>query len=83
MIIKQPKQKINWGLFLRKILEQSKEIDDGVGLISDIPDQFLRTHKFDQYIPEELIRKRAATEWIDWRRTLILLKENVRELTEL
>jgi hypothetical protein len=34
-------------------------------IVSDIPVELLKTHKFDQFVPETLLRARAASEWID------------------
>jgi hypothetical protein len=66
MIIKRPDQNLDWGSFLRIIRDKANEIQDEIELISNISDQLLRIHKFDQFIPEGLIRKRASSEWIDW-----------------
>lgn len=72
--IKRPDQKMSWETFLQNISETAKSLEDVSVLIKDVPDQVLRLHKFDQYIPTSLIRKRAATEWIDWQGVKDLLK---------
>ena len=66
MVIKRPDQSMDWKAFLAMVQDKAMEIDDGGELIDEVPDQLLRVHKFDQFLPEELIRKRAAVEWIDW-----------------
>lgn len=64
--IKRPDQTTSWVSLLITLQEKAAELADGIDLLTEIPDELLRTHKFDEYIPEELIRKRAAVEWIDW-----------------
>lgn len=66
MIIHRPDQRVDWGSFLRILRKRANEIEDGAELISSVPDSLLRLHKFDSFIPEGLIRKRATLEWIDW-----------------
>ena len=44
-------------------------MSSGFGLediIREIPIEILRTHKFDEYLPDELVRNRAGREWLDW-----------------
>ena len=40
--------------------------EGGLNLLEQIKVEMLETHKFDQYLPDLLIRKRAANDWIDW-----------------
>ena len=75
MVIKRPDESTSWRSLLTNLQEKAAEFEDGVNLIAEISDELLRTHKFDQYIPEELIRKRAAVEWIDWEGVKIFLNE--------
>jgi ATP-dependent Lhr-like helicase len=35
-------------------------------VVADIPVELLRTHKFDEFLPDTLIRTRAVEEWVDW-----------------
>ena len=28
--------------------------------------RILKVHKFDEFLPEEFLRKRAGQEWLDW-----------------
>lgn len=53
-----------------QFLQQLSDVmSSGFGLddiIRDIPIEVLRTHKFDEYLPDELVRNRAGREWLDW-----------------
>lgn len=42
-------------------------------LISAIPLDLLTTHKFDEHLPEELVRRRAVDELVDWEGARALL----------
>jgi len=75
MMIKRPTPTMSWNSFINIIQKRANQIQNGYDLLSNIPDQLFRTHKFDQYIPETLIRKRAAVEWIDWEGCKKLLDE--------
>ncbi len=35
-------------------------------VVAKIPIALLRTHKYDEFLPDDLIRARALEEWIDW-----------------
>ncbi len=35
-------------------------------VVAGVPVELLRTHKYDEFIPEALIRARAVEEWVDW-----------------
>ena len=35
-------------------------------LVSSLPVELLKIHKFDEFLPERLLRSRAIEEWIDW-----------------
>ena len=75
MVIKRLDPTMTWKIFHTKLLKKVSEMKNGIDLIAEIPDQLLRLHKFDQYLPEDLIRKRAAIEWIDLDGTRKLLEE--------
>jgi hypothetical protein len=35
-------------------------------IVNDVPIQLLREHKYDEFLPENLLRARAIEEWVDW-----------------
>jgi len=35
-------------------------------IVRSLPIDSLRIHKFDEFLPDELVRKRAMQEWLDW-----------------
>ena len=75
MMIQRPEPSMDWNTVLGELRKCADEIEDAAELIEDVPDALLRTHKFDEYLPEDLIRKRAAVEWIDWEGTKRLLEK--------
>lgn len=74
--IQRPDKKLSWKSLLQILREEASEEKDVVELIKDIPDQLLRVHKFDEYLPEELIRKRAAVDFIDLDGTIKWLNDS-------
>ncbi len=66
LIIHKPEAEMLWKDFLVRLRREADGIENGIDLVSDMRMELLQTHKFDQYLPELLIRKRAANEWIDW-----------------
>ena len=48
---------------LHDVVASGYEADD---IVSTIPVESLRIHKFDEFLPDGLIRKRTAHEWLDW-----------------
>jgi ATP-dependent Lhr-like helicase len=77
MMIKRPVPGMSWKSLLIALREKASEIENGIELIAEIPDQLLRMHKFDQYLPEDLIRKRAAVDWVDWDGATKWLKSKI------
>ncbi len=77
MLIKRPDPDFSWKSFLITLQEKASEIKNGSELIAKIPDQLLRTHKFDQYLPAVLIRKRSAVDWIDWEGAIKWLRSEM------
>jgi len=55
-----------WPELLDELGEMAARLPDGAALLQDVPETLLRSHKFDEYLPLDLVRKRAAGEWIDW-----------------
>ena len=52
--------------FLERLMDiaaSGYSLDD---VVSKIPIDILGVHKFDEYLPDELIRTRAGKEWLDW-----------------
>jgi ATP-dependent helicase Lhr and Lhr-like helicase len=74
MVVKRPAPSTSWKSLLITLQEKALEIENDFKLISNIPDQLLRIYKFDQYLPEDLIRKRAAADWVDWNGAITWLK---------
>lgn len=66
LIIQKPKEKISWKEILDCLRSEMDNTEGGLNLLEQIKVEMLETHKFDQYLPDLLIRKRAANEWIDW-----------------
>ncbi|MEI6289820.1 MAG: helicase-related protein, partial [Chloroflexota bacterium] len=56
---------------LRDVTTSEYELDD---IIRKIPIDVLGVHKFDEYIPDGLIRKRAGHEWLDWEQAKLDLQ---------
>ena len=48
---------------LKAVAESGCEFSDVVNSISI---EILKVHKFDEFLPEALLRKRAGQEWLDW-----------------
>jgi ATP-dependent Lhr-like helicase len=69
LIIQKPKEQMAWKEFIGRLRNEMNNTKDGFNLIEQIKIELLETHKFDQYLPELLIRKRAANEWINWEGT--------------
>ena len=69
LIIKKPEGKMTWKEFLVRLKSEFDSTDGGFDLIANTHVEMLQTHKFDQHLPDFLIRKRAASEWIDWEGT--------------
>jgi len=42
-------------------------------VVSSIPVELLRIHKFDEFLPDALLRSRAIVEWIDWEEARTVL----------
>lgn len=73
--IKRPNANMSWKFFIRELSDVGASLEDGSELIENVPEELLRMHKFDQYLPLYLLRKRAAIEWIDWQGAMILLQD--------
>jgi ATP-dependent helicase Lhr and Lhr-like helicase len=56
---------------LKDVEASGYELED---IVRNIPIELLLIHKFDEYIPEDLIRARAGEEWLDWEQVKIDLK---------
>jgi len=48
---------------LKGVKESDNKLSD---VVSTIPIDILKVHKFDEFLPEEFVRKRAGQEWLDW-----------------
>ena len=57
---------------LRDVMTSSQELKD---VVRKIPIEILRTHKFDEYLLDELIRARAGQEWLDWEQAKLDLQK--------
>lgn len=44
-------------------------------VVANVPIELLRTHKYDEFIPEPLVRARAIEEWVDWEGATAVLAE--------
>lgn len=55
---------------LRELLEADLTPGD---VIASVPIQLLQTHKYDEFLPEPLIRARAIEEWVDWEEAQAVL----------
>ncbi|MDP2965624.1 MAG: DEAD/DEAH box helicase [Pelolinea sp.] len=69
LIIQKPEAGMHWKDFIARLNSEALGIEDGFELVTEMRIELLQTHKYDQYLPELLIRKRAAYEWIDWENT--------------
>jgi ATP-dependent Lhr-like helicase len=69
LIIQKPEAGMHWKDFIARLNTEALGIKNGFDLVSEVRIELLQTHKYDQYLPELLIRKRAAYEWIDWENT--------------
>jgi ATP-dependent Lhr-like helicase len=52
---------------LREVESSSYEVDD---IVNTIPIDSLRIHKFDEFLPDGLIKKRTGQEWLDWEQAI-------------
>jgi hypothetical protein len=57
---------------LKDVVTSSQELKD---VVRKIPIEILRTHKFDEYLLDELIRARAGQEWLDWEQAKLDLQK--------
>jgi ATP-dependent Lhr-like helicase len=57
---------------LRDVTTSGYELDD---IVRKIPIDILRTHKFDEYLLDKLIRVRAGQEWLDWEQAKLDLQK--------
>ena len=48
---------------LKAVAESGCDFRD---VVNSIPIGILKVHKFDEFLPEEFLRKRAGQEWLDW-----------------
>lgn len=48
---------------LRDVEASGYDLED---IVRNIPIELLRLHKFDEYIPDDLIRERTGQDWLDW-----------------
>jgi len=39
-------------------------------IVNTIPIDSLRIHKFDEFLPDGLIKKRTGQEWLDWEQAI-------------
>ena len=69
LIIQKPEAGMHWNDFLSRLNREVSRIKDGFDLVTEMRIELLQTRKYDQYLPELLIRKRAAYEWVDWENT--------------
>lgn len=63
MAIKRDDDRASLLAKLKRLLEVDLSAE---ALVADVPVELLRTHKFDEFLPESLLRARAADEWLDW-----------------
>ena len=52
---------------LREVEASDYELDD---IVNAIPIDSLRIHKFDEFLPDGLIKKRTGQEWLDWEQAI-------------
>ncbi len=65
-------------------LERLLSSDISVETIVDgVPIELLRTHKFDDFLPDSLLRSRAVDEWMDWKEGQQVLAQLVRSFSNI
>lgn len=72
MRIKRTPDMQNLSAQLKAILQSPMTPDD---LVAGLALELLKIHKFDEFLPEELLRGRAIEEWIDWNEVRRLLMQ--------
>ena len=77
LIIEKKEECDNWSSFIKKIYSAALEIKNKQEIIANLPIQLLLTHKYDEYLPENLVRKRAAVDWLDWEGTIDWLHNEI------
>jgi len=60
--------------FLARLQEVAASGYELADIIDSIPVEILRVHKFDEYLPDYLIKERAGQEWLDWKHAVTDLK---------
>jgi len=48
---------------LRDVVSSGYDLND---IVDTIPIDSLRVHKFDEFLPDDLIKRRTGQEWLDW-----------------
>jgi len=77
LLVEKEGQLISIESVLKKLLEG--EIN-ALDLLETVSTETLRTHKYDEFIPEELLRKRAVEERLDWEEARRLMSDIASEL---
>jgi len=70
------KRECDWKALQDKLRKLSNSDISAESIVADIPIELLRIHKYDEFLPESLLRSRAVGEWADWdeaRQVLIRL----------
>jgi ATP-dependent Lhr-like helicase len=52
---------------LRDVESSGYDLED---IVNTIPVDSLRLHKFDEFLPDDLIKKRTGQEWLDWEQAI-------------
>jgi len=61
---------------LQEIEASGYELED---IVDSIPIDSLRVHKFDEFLPDDLIQKRTGQEWLDWEQAKMDLQGIIQE----
>lgn len=60
---------------IQEVVASGFELED---IVNNIPIEIQRIHKFDEFLPDILIRKRTGEEWLDWHQAKVDLGEIIQ-----
>jgi len=61
---------------LRDVESSGYDLND---VVDTIPIESLRVHKFDEFLPDDLIKKRTGQQWLDWEQA----KEDLQGIVQI
>jgi ATP-dependent Lhr-like helicase len=71
--VKKDAEVKTWDALTAHLSAAMSRVPSPEALTSGMPAAMLQMHKFDGYVPIELLRKRAALDWLDWPGATALL----------